>query len=552
MSTTEKTYKPNGRDTYDTSVSKFLIGGKYSGALRGYNKIVNGMDDPSHLAFVFGIVPEFSGLFGQEYLDKSVRVVSDFENDRHYGALDYFKKSISENFSTYNDDGSINNKFKQYDGIDLSIIGNNETESEASDIDEGVEELPKEVVQYNTDKYNAYLSARRTFPTEYENMMAFVNGFMEICKAKQYIFQTVEGLQDAYKKFYNNKKDSFLGGSDNKIKITCLESMDLRMTALFDAYYKAVFNHNYRRMNIPHNLIRFNCYIMLHDLRNIVPQTNNANDMMRLAVTDEVVKNMSTVVFVFKNCTIDIEECGQSFSSTSNVEVNETKFDFTFTYGDVDIVVNSLADFLASAKKDDSSYRARYDTLDIMKIQGDGKQLTSGDYQKSQSLDDANRSAYGKSLEYDQSEMFGNVYEDDFTLNIGNMLKKVGSMTFNYLTNGTQMGNVYDESWAGIVANLVSSISNGGLYSIASQYISKGKTIVMEKLDNYARERFGNNGGGETNVLTNTDLNPDNANRGARPSGYGGTRSVSNGTLGNLDMNPRNAPSGPTKLLGQI
>ena len=382
--------------------------------------------------------------------------------------------------------------------------------------------------------------------------MAFVNGFMEICKAKQYIFQTVEGLQDAYKKFYNNKKDSFLGGSDNKIKITCLESMDLRMTALFDAYYKAVFNHNYRRMNIPHNLIRFNCYIMLHDLRNIVPQTNNANDMMKLAVTDDVVKNMSTVVFVFKNCTIDIEECGQSFSSTSNVEVNETKFDFTFTYGDVDIAVNSLADFLASAKNDDSSYRARYDTLDIMKIRGDGKRLTSGDYQKSQSLTDANRLAYGKTLEYGESEMFGNAYEDDFTLNVGNILKKAGSLTFNYLTNGTQMGNVYDESWAGIVANLVSSISTGGLHSIASQYISKGKSVAMEKLDNYARERFGNNGGGETNTLTNSELNPDKPNRGARPSGFGGTRSVSNGTLGNLDMNPRNAPSGPTKTLGQI
>lgn len=546
MSTTERTYIPNGRHTYNTSVSKFLIGGRYLDALTGSNKIVNGLDDPSHLAFVFGIVAEPSGLFGNP--ETFGKMYADFETDRQYSALEYLLnckgspqdvKSIQDNTMSL----GANYEVGELTEDELKLDKSKQDEILASRISAENDRLNKNV----TDKYKQnterQVSADATiFSKEYLNMRAFVNGFWEICKGKQYMFQTVDGLQDAYKKYYNNKKDSFLGGSDNKIKITCLESMDLRMAALFDSYYKAVYNHKYRRMNVPHNLIKFNCYIMLHDLRNVVPPDGSTY------FDSLVVRNMSTVVFVFKNCTIDIEECGQTFSSIANTEVNETKFDFTFTYDDIDIAVDSLADFLESkqAESYDNPHREMYDTLDIVSL-NDYNKITDADY----------TSAYGKTrntnkLVYGESEMFGNAYEDDFTLNVGNILKKAGSLTFNYLTNGTQMGNVYDESWAGIVANLVSSISTGGLHSIASQYISKGKTIAMEKLDNYARERFGNNGGGETNVLTNTDLNPDNPNRGARPSGYGGTRSVSNGTLGNLDMNPRNAPSGPTKTLGQI
>ena len=492
-------YRQSGRNTYKTSVSKFLLGGRYVSALKGYNKIVNGMDDPSHLAFVFGIVPEPSGLFATKESDGYNYY--DFETDRQYGALNYLESCVKG---------------------DSSMDGGGMTDEDVK--------LSKNAF---TEKYNNVTATNMLFPEEYANLYSFVYGFWEICKAHQYTFQTVEGLQDAYKKYYTNKKDSFLGATDNKIKITCLESMDLRMTALFDAYYNAVFSHKYRRMNIPHNLIRFNCYILLHDLRNIIPPGLTTEEKMNAAANSDVVANMSTVLFVFKDCTIDIDECGQSFSTTVNNEVNETKFDFTFNYADLQISVASLADFLEYDAE--NAHRAYYDTLDISALNGVGKSESDADYDNY--IDNA-----GAEFTYSEDEVFGNAYED--TLNIGGFLKKAGAMVFNYLTSGTQMGNVYDESWAGMVANMVSSISNGGLHALASPYISRGKEYVMEKIDDYARERFGNNNGGETKVLGNTDLNP--TTRGERPP-----QPANSGSLGNVELNERKDDSS-TKTLGGV
>lgn len=498
MLTESNKYKQSGRHTYKTSVSKFLLGGRYTDALKGHNKIVNGMDDPSHLAFVFGIVPEPSGLFATKESDSYNYY--DFETDRQYGALNYLESCVK---------------------------GDSSMDSGLSD--EDINSTSKAF----TDKYNKVEAKNMLFPIEYENLYSFVYGFWEICKGHQYTFQTVEGLQDAYKKYYTNKKDSFLGATDNKIKITCLESMDLRMTALFDAYYNAVYNHRYRRMNIPHNLIRFNCYIMLHDLRNIVPPGFTMEEKMKAAATSDVVANMSTVLFVFKDCTIDIDECGQSFSTMTNTEATETKFDFTFNYADLQISVESLADFLEYDWE--NAHRAYYDTLDISALNGVDRGEGDAEY---------DRYIVGQTgdMSYSKNEIFGNAYDDDFTLNIGGFLKKAGAMVYNYLTNGTQMGNVYDESWAGMIANMVSSISNGGIHALASPWITRGKEYVMEKIDDYAQERFGNKGT-ETKVIGNADLNL--RARGDNPN----APSVS--TLGGLELNQADGGT-PTKMLGGV
>ena len=432
MAITDKRH--NGRNTYRTDAAKFLYGGRLDNMFKASNKIVNGMEDPSFFAFNFGIHPSTTGLFAIETGMKTMEY--DLNIDRNYGVLTYMKNAISPNTAL-----STNATGESIEQADLSNMYMKDAAG-------------------NLVPNPAAKGLNITFSKEYENMKKFVHGFEEITKNHPYMMQSVEGLQDAYKKFYNSHKESYLGGgTDTKLKITCLESLDLRMSALFDSYFRAVYNHTYRRMNIPRNLLRFDCWVLVHDLRNI--RTDNATLLSALngePVTERIVNNLSTILFNFKNCMFDIDEIGTMLETVNNAEANQTKFSFNIIYNDVDIRVNSLADILEAKEEQESTlsepYRQYYDLLDV------------------HSLNDELNS-----------------------LNLSGLMANIGSSIFNYATQGSSMGNIYDDSWAGILSSMMSSISNVGVSSILNSAMGKGMGIlksktneVMEKMHGWAEK----------------------------------------------------------------
>jgi hypothetical protein len=83
-------------------------------------------------------------------------------------------------------------------------------------------------------------------------------------------FQEIGGLADAWKRDLD--KPLLV---DKKIEITCLESIDLRVTALLDLYRKACFDWKYRREVIPVNLRQFDLLVYVYEARFI----QNPNDI---------------------------------------------------------------------------------------------------------------------------------------------------------------------------------------------------------------------------------------------------------------------------------
>ena len=91
---------------------------------------------------------------------------------------------------------------------------------------------------------------------------------------------------------------------DRKISIGCLESIDLRMSALMDFYRKACFDWKYRREIVPWNLRTFTVYIYVYELRNInrsgKPSPSGMLDLSRLAgipdINAEQQKNNETLL----------------------------------------------------------------------------------------------------------------------------------------------------------------------------------------------------------------------------------------------------------------
>ena len=163
------------------------------------------------------------------------------------------------------------------------------------------------------------------------DMLGFISGMKKMTEEYPYIIQGISGLDTAYKNNYGIK-DPYLGSGDEKITLTCLESLDLRVSSMFNRYFNAVYDRQYRRERVPINLRRFNCIVYVHDVRNFVARMRNEIEYNRiLELTDMY---YSVIEFRFYDCEIVPEETGNIFSNVSNEEPSEmTKTNFTFTYG---------------------------------------------------------------------------------------------------------------------------------------------------------------------------------------------------------------------------
>jgi len=76
-------------------------------------------------------------------------------------------------------------------------------------------------------------------------------------------FQNLTGLAEAWK----HDLSIPLIKEDSKLEIECLESIDLRMTALIDLYRKACFDWKYRREVVPKNLRQFSMSVYVYEQR---------------------------------------------------------------------------------------------------------------------------------------------------------------------------------------------------------------------------------------------------------------------------------------------
>jgi len=112
----------------------------------------------------------------------------------------------------------------------------------------------------------AYKYLSNVSPQRAELLKIFVNSLQYIQNNKSYVFQTIEGLDRCWS-IATDLTDAYMGGENAKINITCLESLDLRITGLIDLYRKIVYDTNGRREIVPANLRKFKCTIVVQEIR---------------------------------------------------------------------------------------------------------------------------------------------------------------------------------------------------------------------------------------------------------------------------------------------
>lgn len=201
------------------------------------------------------------------------------------------------------------------------------------------EDATRNTTMNNTD---ATTRPRELFevPQTVYDMMGFINGMKNITIEHPYVLQSISGLDDAYKKYFE-VKDPYMGSGDDKITIECLEFLDLKISSMFNKYFNAVYDRQYRRERVPINLRRFNCSIYVHDIRNFKNSLNFDPDTDMSKIAELALNYMSVIEFKFYDCEIIPEETGGIFDEVSNISSDDMrKTHFTFKYGNC--IINFL------------------------------------------------------------------------------------------------------------------------------------------------------------------------------------------------------------------
>ena len=179
-------------------------------------------------------------------------------------------------------------------------------------------------------------------PQTVYDMLGFIRGMKQITNDYPYVLQSVTGLDEAYKNYFE-VKDPYMGSGDGKITINCLEFLDLKVTSMFNKYFNAVYDRQYRRERVPINLRRFQCSIFVHDIRNFRDTlTSDIEEFGSLSKIAAVALNsLSAIEFKFFDCEIIPEETGNLFDNVSNNTAGDMRgTTFTFKYGNC--VINFL------------------------------------------------------------------------------------------------------------------------------------------------------------------------------------------------------------------
>lgn len=212
-------------------------------------------------------------------------------------------------------------------------------------IDYGMTEAEKNDPSAYANRIREEKNIRKTYevPQTVYDMLGFINGMRKLTTEYPYVLQTITGLDEAYKKYFD-AKEPYQGSGEGKISIDCLEYIDMRITSMFNKYFNAVYDHRYKRERVPINLRRFQCSIFVHDIRNFKNSVKNEigeeqGDLSNIALM--AINYLSAIEFKFFDCEIIPEETGGIFDNVTNLPNNDMRSTkFTFKYGNC--VINFL------------------------------------------------------------------------------------------------------------------------------------------------------------------------------------------------------------------
>jgi len=189
-----------------------------------------------------------------------------------------------------------------------------------------------------------------------EYLKAFIQGIQEINQTRPYYFQTIQGLLEAWQKNTQFDVDPYTGSTGEEgITIGCLEAIDLKLTALFSLYRMAVYDTRYKRFVVPKNLLKFDVYVYVQEIRKFKTVRNWLGALNPSQDSDDTKKlvneNTSQVGFKFTECMWDAGASGNVFEGVTNTGGDIATTQIKWNYG----VMENVSQFSGYNDKLDAS-----------------------------------------------------------------------------------------------------------------------------------------------------------------------------------------------------
>lgn len=269
-------------------------------------------------------------------------------------------------------------------------------------------------------------------------LRAFIQGIREINATRPYYWQTIAGLDEAWKSLASMGPDPYVGSKEGEgIAIACLEAVDLKITALFNLYKMAVYDSAYKRFVLPRNLMYFDVDVEVGEVRqfkrtiNLLAAVSGGKFLNGANTTaaDVVGNNASFVKFRFSDCLWVPEESGKVFDSVSNMGGEVASTSIKWSYSNV-IIDSQFAGY------DQSLLDSRQQSSSNALLQFTKDQAAQA---SQQALQAASQAAERAVLAQAQGLLFGNVH-GGVQNQIANVLQNPGASLVNAAAGASGSG----------------------------------------------------------------------------------------------------------------
>tara|TARA_R110000796_G_scaffold192641_6_gene309329 strand:+ start:4987 stop:6168 length:1182 start_codon:yes stop_codon:yes gene_type:complete len=193
----------------------------------------------------------------------------------------------------------------------------------------------------NVSNHNSALYYLKTIgdTARYNMLLDFKSLLSKLNVEYPWYFQSIEGLNEAWNRDYK------VARIKKELTISCLESVDLRITALMDLYRKIAYDWQHRRAILPDNLRQFELTIKVYDIRNFQKDpgkyVSNPNDItndkyqMNQEFFGSDYTETNQITFNFSHCEFMPNESGNMLSSVSNSTYEQATQSIKLSYENV-------------------------------------------------------------------------------------------------------------------------------------------------------------------------------------------------------------------------
>lgn len=150
-------------------------------------------------------------------------------------------------------------------------------------------------------------------PERAESLKEFKNRLQTLSQKFPYYFQELSGLNELNAPITN----SGFRMNERKITINTLESIDLKVASIINAYMKAVVDYEYMREIVPENLLDFSMVIYVHEIRDfrIFVDELYGDKSPKFEVID---KNLIIHRYILRRCKFDFTDSNPWMESIDN------------------------------------------------------------------------------------------------------------------------------------------------------------------------------------------------------------------------------------------